>query len=190
MSKEKADLQHVHQLQKQLSEARWDYWVTEVLLSWQWIFLLVCSIVFTLVWLHLVKKNTLLLTLVNGLLTLAFCLIADTLGGELQLWDYPRMLLPWGARIICIDWMIAAHSMLLYQYFSGWRAFLAAAAGLSVLFAGVLEPLAVWMGIYIKYSWSSWYSLPAYFLLFCGMKAAADGIGRRQAGHLERVPKA
>ncbi|ANS76076.1 hypothetical protein AWM70_17035 [Paenibacillus yonginensis] len=188
MEKDKADMRQIHELQEQLSRARWDYWITEVFMSWQWLFLLLSTLVFTLIWLRCLRKDNLMLILINGLIAFIFCILADTIGGEFQLWDYPRMLLPWGARMFCIDWMIAVVSMLAYQYFQRWKSFAAAAAGISIVFAGVLEQLAKVMNIYMDYLWSSWYSLPIYFLLFCGLKAATDGIGRKANPHFQEGP--
>lgn len=174
-------MDNIVRLQQQLSEARLLFWKEEVFLSWQWILLLLVTVLATLAWLRLVVCGKLRPILICGALTLIFSLLADTIGGELLLWDYPRMLIPWGPRNTAIDWMIALFFMLMYQHFPKWRAYLSASLALAVLFSFVLEPLVKAMGIYQEYDWKSWYSFPIYFSMACAIKAATDRLDRISA---------
>ncbi|UJF32345.1 hypothetical protein [Paenibacillus hexagrammi] len=176
-------MNELNELQTALSDARWVYWYQHVFLSWQWLLLLLFTAVLTLVWVMAVDRIRLLAIVFFGSCIFIASLIADSLGGELQLWDYPSMLLPWGPRIICIDWSIAIFSMMIYQLFTNWLLFLGAAICLSAFFSFILEPLASVWDIYQLYAWEYLYSFPIYILLFLLVKAITDKIAAVQKQH-------
>ncbi|MFC0215483.1 CBO0543 family protein [Paenibacillus chartarius] len=154
---------------------RWEYWRHNVLFSWQWLFLVGAAVGLTFIWARLVRWESAKIQLLYGLLIFLFSTIADTIGGELQLWDYPKMFLPWGPRAVEIDWMISIFSMLAFQYAPRWRSFIPVTIGMATLFAFVFEPLAKWMQIYREIAWSPLYSFPIYIAMCCGFKLAAEG---------------
>jgi hypothetical protein len=133
----------IHELQDELRNLRYEYWRDDVLYSYQWFLLLVGMVGILLLWFRYVNRSRLAGILICGLITLEITTSLDVLGAEMQAWDYPSMLLPWGARLFCVDFMISIIIMFLYQWFVSWRIYMLAAAVMSLLFAFVLEPVCI-----------------------------------------------
>lgn len=163
-------LMDIMETQAKLSKIRWDYWRDDIIFSYQWWFLIITFVILFIVWIRLLDKRRLLTILLFGFITLNIVTFLDTLGGELQIWEYPKMILPWGPRILCIDLMISIYFMLLYQFFTKWRSYIFASIILSAIFSFIFEPIAILLGIYIQLSWSHFYSFPIYILLAVSIK--------------------
>ena len=163
-------LMDIMETQAKLSKIRWDYWRDDIIFSYQWWFLIITFVILFIVWIRLLDKRRLLTILLFGFITLNIVTFLDTLGGELQIWEYPKMILPWGPRILCIDLMISIYFMLLYQFFTKWRSYIFASIILSAIFSFIFEPIAILLGIYIQLSWSHFYSFPIYILLAISIK--------------------
>lgn len=163
-------LMDIMETQAKLSKIRWDYWRNDIIFSYQWWFLIITFVILFIVWIRLLDKRRLLMILLFGFITLNIVTFLDTLGGELQIWEYPKMILPWGPRILCIDLMISIYFMLLYQFFTKWRSYIFASIILSAIFSFIFEPIAILLGIYIQLSWSHFYSFPIYILLAISLK--------------------
>ncbi len=169
-------MQDIMNAQEEISTLRWYYWKNEIVFSPQWWFILTFLFILIFVWLRLLDRSRILPILLFGLITLTIASLLDTVGGELQLWEYPKMVLPWGPRVICIDLMIAIFFMLLYQFFKKWSSFLIAAVCLSAIFSFVFEPSAIYMGIYFPLTWSNLYSFPIYILLSACIKLIVEKV--------------
>ncbi|WP_226669933.1 CBO0543 family protein [Metabacillus litoralis] len=166
--------------QKELSIMRWEYWETEVVFTPQWWFLLISFIILFLVWLVILDKTRLVSIFLFGFITFSIVSILDTLGGEMQLWEYPKMILPWGPRIVTIDLMITIFLMLLYQFFHTWKIYILATFCLSAVFSFVMEPIATYLDIYLPIHWSHFYSFPIYILLAVCIKFCVDKLLKTQ----------
>ncbi|PGT82258.1 MULTISPECIES: CBO0543 family protein [Bacillaceae] len=160
----------IMETQAKLSKIRWEYWRDDIIFSYQWWFLIITFVILFIVWIRLLDKSRLLTILLFGFITLNIVTFLDTLGGELQVWEYPKMILPWGPRILCIDLMISIYFMLLYQFFTKWRSYIFASIILSAIFSFIFEPIAILLGIYLQISWSHFYSFPIYILLAISIK--------------------
>ncbi len=159
------DLQDIHEAQNYLSNLRWEYWREEIIFSFQWFFLLFVLFIVLIVWIKTLQRKNLQSTLLVGSFTLIVTTFLDTLGGELQLWEYPYMILPWGPRILCIDIIIAVIFMMNYQFFHKWKSYIFSSTIISAVFSFVLEPLSVLLNLYEPMKWNSFYSFPIYILI-------------------------
>ncbi|WP_100012265.1 CBO0543 family protein [Lentibacillus sediminis] len=166
----------IKEAQQKLSELRGEYWLQEVVFSFQWWFLLISMLLIGLLWLRIVDRKMLRGITLYGVITLGIVMFLDVFGAELVLWDYPAMVLPWGSRIIFINMIISIVYMLLYQCFPAWNRFILASAVTALIFAFVLEPLAIYMNIYEPYTWEHIYSFPIYILLPIIIKWVVDKI--------------
>lgn len=173
----------IYDAQKKLSELRWNYWREEVVFSWRWWMLLAATLIMILVWLKLARKNEKPVLLLYGFLTLLISNTLDVVGAELMRWDYPYMVLPWGARLFSADLGLGVSLSLLYQYFKSWKGFAAASTCAAAVFAFVLEPVLVWLNIYNPYAWEHYYSFSCYIALACGVKAFADYVSGSGGGN-------
>lgn len=173
MSYSFSDIVHI---QGVLKIKRWEYWREEVVFTPQWWFMLGVLLFIFIVWIKIVDKSRLQSILLVGFTTLSIAFFLDVFGGEFSLWDYPKMVLPWGARNTCIDLMISILFMLLYQFLTSWKKYFLGAVFTSATFSFVFEPISVWMSIYDPYNWSKIYSFPIYILLMILIKAFVDKV--------------
>lgn len=168
------------QLQSELTRIREELFFTYILFSPQWFLVLGALIgAYALLW-RLIDRSRLFPILFVGLLLFGISLTADSIGADFLLWDYPRMLMPWGPRMVSIDLIIPVGYMLIYQYFREWRPYFLASLALAALYAFVFEPLSRALYIYLVYHWKDIYSFPIYVGLALFAKWAADRIDRIQ----------
>lgn len=172
----KIDMTDIHMIQEQLSYVRWVYWRENVLFSPIWWLLLINTLVVIGIWWRFVDRKRIGRILLFGFIVFSSVMFLDMLGGELQWWDYPSMVLPWGARVISVDIMIAIYFMLIYQKFRRWRSFILASVIMATFFAFVFEPLARMINIYEPIRWKYVYSIPIYTALSAAAKWIAEKI--------------
>ncbi|HZG77319.1 MAG TPA: CBO0543 family protein [Paenibacillus sp.] len=168
------------ELQRQLTDAREAYFFNKVVYSYQW-WLQLAAIVgaYALFW-FLVDRRRLPAILLVGFIVFAIAVTADGIGGDLVLWDYPRMGIPWGERLLQADLVMPVGYMLVYQQFREWKPFFVACVALSALYAFVLEPFAIFTDVYEPFAWRHVYSFPIYAALGGIAKWAADAAERAQ----------
>ncbi|MDQ1914405.1 CBO0543 family protein [Paenibacillus sp. GD4] len=160
----------VHEAAMHLNEVRISYWTSHTVFSYSWWFLLISTAGAFLLWIKLVDRKRLLEISLFGSLVLTLIMLLDMIGGELQLWDYPTMVLPWGPRNVCVDIIMTVIYMLIYQYAVRWSTFILALLVMSFLFSFVFEPIAVWLKVYFPFVWQHYYSIPGYLLIGILMK--------------------
>jgi hypothetical protein len=151
--------------QEELGQLRWEYWREYVFLSFAWWFLIVSLVIFLLLWWHYVDRSRLKDILLFGMSLLVLTIFLDILGSELNLWDYPAMVLPWGARLICVDLIIPLGFMVVFQLTDRWLTFIMGSFAVAGVYAFILEPIAIWIDVYDPIVWKFWYSFPIYILL-------------------------
>ncbi len=156
----------IMRLKVQLQEARTLYWHTSVLLTFQWWFSVLTPLCFIGLWVRLHKRAGLLETALYGSLWAIVAICLDAAGTEFLLWEYPYTIIPHASKIISADLTALPLSlMLVYQYCPTPRTFAWGTLALAALFAFVIEPFLVWLGIYKLYHWSYLYSFVLYILL-------------------------
>ncbi|WNF35265.1 CBO0543 family protein [Bacillaceae bacterium IKA-2] len=143
-----------------------DYWKTHTLFSFNWWFLFVTTIGFLILWLWLLDKSRVIEIITFGLLLTTIVCILDLIGITLVLWSYPDRLAPFLTPIFEVHRIhMPILYMLIYQYFKPWKSFILVITFASFIFAFVLEPITVWLGVYIIHNWRYMYSFPIYILL-------------------------
>ncbi len=169
-------LHEIHLQQTKLSELRWSYWSEEVFFSFQWFFLVISTLVLVYLWIKILDRSRLLSILLFSSLVFIIASTLDTIGGELQFWEYPYMILPWGLRILSIDLMISIFYSLLFQYVSKWKPFILGSILIAFIFAFVFENVAIWLNIYAPIVWEHIYSFPIFILIPLIGKKIVDSI--------------
>ena len=148
-----------------------DYWKTHTLFSFNWWFLFVTTIGVLILWLWLLDKSRVIEIITFGLLLSTIVFILDLIGITMVLWSYPDRLAPILTPIIEVHKMhMPIIYMLIYQYFKPWKSFILVIIFASFIFAFVLEPITVWLGIYIIHNWRYMYSFPIYISLGIALK--------------------
>ena len=70
--------------------------------------------------------------------------------------------------------------MLVYQgYGQVWKYFLIAIFITSAFISFLIEPLFIWIGIYVEYKWKHIFSFPIYILLACFVKVLVELINKK-----------
>ncbi len=176
--------EEIMQIKVQLHEARVLYWHVAVLFSFQWWLSISVPLFFIWAWYKLCRRSQLVETALYGLFWAAAATYLDTLGTSFLLWEYPYTILPYGSKHLSVNLTsLPIALMLVYQYCPSWPAFARGTVAISLVFAFVLEPLLVWLGIYIMYHWTYWYSFIIYILLSFLFRWAAKKIIAIQSGH-------
>jgi len=171
-------MKEVMELQENYGQILRKYFFEHVLFSIQWWFLLSVTIGLWIIWAFLVDKQRLKIILLIGLFTSIIALVADELGLSYVLWSYPYYLLPYTSTQYPIDAaVIPVFYMLLYQYFSKWKPYLATLTIITLFSIFLAEPLFIKLGIYIPLNeWKHWYSAPGYMLIGIFAKIFGDKI--------------
>ncbi|TYP75453.1 CBO0543 family protein [Paenibacillus methanolicus] len=159
-------------------QANKDYfqlWKEHILFGWQWWLQAILFVGPIAAWLLVRRKDSTDRLLYAG----CFCLLAtswlDFIGNSFGLWYYPYKFLPSLPPYVPWETTITVEILLLIQYgsrISPWWS--AAALGLFNSFIG--EPIAEWLGLYVRLHWRYIYSLPLYAVLYM----IAHRISRRQ----------
>lgn len=165
------NLQDVTDAQRHLFETNYTYWIEHVLLSFNWWFLILISIVPWFIWWKFVDKKKLLEMFTVGFLSMAIVSLLDLIGSSFVFWTYGfsvvQMLLP----LITVDLtLLPVINMLLYQLFPKWKPYIISSIVVALFGTFIAEPLFVWLGIYILHSWEYFYSLPIYVMIAIGLK--------------------
>ncbi|MFC7063120.1 CBO0543 family protein [Halobacillus seohaensis] len=184
MSEEKfpEPLEEVYLAERILLESNYHYWIEHVLFTFNWWFLLALTIVPWIIWFRLVDRNRLLEISFIGAIVATTAIILDTIGTSLQLWSYGYKLVQMISPLYPIDLsLLPVLFMLLYQWFTTWKAYIISQTILAALGSFVAEPLFIWLGIYILHEWEIYYSFPIYIALAIIFKGLVEKLKANQA---------
>jgi hypothetical protein len=157
--------------QTQFTQMRMEHWLQYELFSFQWWLLVSVFVVPWIIWGIFVDKRRIVELLLLGALLSCIVITLDATGVELHLWSYNFKVFPLYNRLLSIDLSLLPVSyMFLYQWFPGWRQYLAASIVLSLGGAFLAEPLFTALGIYNPHAWKHLYSFPIYIVLAVMMK--------------------
>ncbi|MBM7660283.1 hypothetical protein JOC85_001050 [Bacillus mesophilus] len=157
--------EEIIQLKLKLRDLSLEHWMDETVFSFNWWLLLFSSIIFFIIWIKVLDKKRIIEISAFGLLVGTITFLLDIIGVSLVFWSYPDQLIPLVNSIFEIHNIhLPIIYMIIYQYFKTWKSFLIALTVSSSIFAFVLEPLTVWLGIYEVYRWKYLFSFPIYIL--------------------------
>lgn len=178
MTQANITIHDVHEAQQLVSQLRLSYWQQHVVGSFQWWIVISFTMIVALLWWKTLQPRKSVASILFASLSLVFIMFLDTIGGDLQLWEYGSMVLPWGARLVCVDIDLAMIYAIVYELVRKWNWFAAVSGIIALVCAYVLEPLSQLLGIYYTYGWRHIYSVPFYFAIPLLFKYVTDGIMR------------
>lgn len=80
-------------------------------------------------------------------------------------WEYPDRLMPMLPNYFPIDYvLIPVIFMLVYQKFSGWKAFIWASLLMAAFLSLIADPVLVWLNLYQPLTWQYHYGIPVFVL--------------------------
>jgi len=170
----------IAEVEKYLVQIKTENWRQEDLFSPAWWIMAATLAIPWIIWWRYVDRSRMLQITLLGMLTLIVAAYLDTIGCELALWQYNKMLVPFWSRLICVDFSIMPVTyMFIFQYFRRWLTFTLISLLVALVFAFLVEPLLVWVGIYQLNAWSHWYSFAIYFIQAVFIRALVEKIGAR-----------
>ncbi|WP_209123841.1 CBO0543 family protein [Alkalihalobacillus sp. BA299] len=141
-------------------------WLEYVFLSWQWWLCVVLSTLPWLFWYKFRQKKSTNRLLLGGFFIISISMFLDSLGSELNLWDYRYEVIPflpsfmpWDLSLLPVLFLFIVqikpnvHPLL--------KAFL-----FSIICAFIGEPLFKWLGFYNAINWNEFYSFTIYIVLY------------------------
>lgn len=162
-----------HELQWQLTSARFEEWFQNDLFHFKWWILVSLYLLCAYIWWKTVDKRRLREIVLYTAIIILIILTLDELGEELTLWDYLVDVFPLFPPISAIDFScLPLVYSLIYQHFRTWKSFTIASFMMAVIFCFVCEPIFVFAGIYQPLTWKYYYGLPIYFTMAISTKAA------------------
>lgn len=158
------------EIEKQYEHLRqlWsDYWIQEVVFTYQWWIIVLMLIIPFFIWWRLVDKTRIIEISIVGLMSSIIAFILDQIGSSLGFWTYPYTL----THLERDMWAVADFSilpffyMMIYQWFPKWKTYLIGIVLFAVFSAFVGETIFQWLGIYVMLNWEHIYSVIGYILL-------------------------
>lgn len=164
-----------------LIDLSYSHWVHSDLFSLNWWILFCSTIIPYFIWWKLVDKNRFFELFSYGLVCACIAMTLDVMGTEMMLWSYPDKLFPWIPPLIPADLVVIPLSaMLVYQYFNKWTFFLFANILWAILFAYIIEPIFLYLGMFaLGPSWGHTHSFIGFFLLGIVLKLFMTGLKRK-----------
>ncbi len=185
---ESQSFQRLLEVQSKVVELQTEHWLKFEVFTAQFWLLVAMLIVPWFIWWKLADKKRLAEILIYGLLVETVAVLLDEIGCQLNLWEYHYDIEPLFPRLISMNFtMFPVGHMLIYQYFTGWKPFIYASLAAAIFFSFIGEPLFVWLGIYRLVNWSSFFSLPIYFIIAVALKAVLSSIMKAQRKALKIV---
>lgn len=165
----------VKMVDRHLAEIRVEYFVHENLFTFQWWLLGTLMILPWVAFYFLVKKQSLIETLLFGAFISTLAVFLDDLGVELQLWSYKYQFFKLIPRLNPVDYSILpVFYMIIYQKFRSWKGYIIAISLFAAFASFIAEPIFIGLDIYKPYKWEHWYSFPGYILLGSLVKAIVE----------------
>lgn len=141
-------------------------WLSNDLFSINWWFLLVFILVFLFIGWRLVDRTRLMEILLVGCMAAIIGDFLDVAGSSFVLWSYPIMFIPVMPPMVPVNLVyLPVMYMLMYQYFTGWKSYIAASIVLAAFNSFVCEPITVWLKLYKLNNWEYIYSFPIYIAM-------------------------
>jgi len=175
------------EMQRQLRDASMNYWYKYVFNTWQWWLNIATLILPVILWWKLANKKKLMEIVIYGFFASAFAVFFDTIGETSVLWEYPYLVIPMDYILVDTDYSVLPVAyMLVYQYFSTWKSFIAANIIISAVFTFLSEPLLMWLGLYELHGWKYIYSFPIYVAIAIVSKWFTEFFIRTQAASVNK----
>ena len=168
-------LYEMGKLSKQLSQARLDKWYIDFA-TWQFYFLLLCLVLPWLIWIHYARRHDAPRGVYFfGVLVALLTSFIDQAGVFYSLYIYPIKIFPFlDTFVTAYIGVVPVFYMFIYTYSQSWKQYLPALTVTAIFFSFVLEPLNVWIGVYIMMAWTYYYSTLVYLVVGLIAKVATD----------------
>lgn len=160
---------------QEVSDIKKQFFLEQVIGSYQWWLLLFLAIVPWIIWLALVNKQRLRSIVLTGFSAAMLTTTFDEIGVSLALWAYPYQLVYFTSWLIPVNFSVVPISfMIFYQYCRTWKSYIIILILFSLFAALIAEPIFDRMHIAVVIRWKYIYSPPFYIAIGCASKWLAD----------------
>jgi hypothetical protein len=178
--------EEITDIRQTLHDAVLKYWLNDNLFTFNWWLIFVLIIGFPIVWWIFAEKKRIFEILTYGLLVGAVAVFFDVIGSSYVLFGWRTKPLPLTPTLLPYFTILPVVFMLMYQIFKSFKWFSLANVLMALVFAFVIEPVIVWMGIYDLSNWRHFYSFLVYLALGIPTKAFMMLLVRKQGEVMER----
>jgi hypothetical protein len=141
-------------------------WTVQILFSWRWWLGIILSIMPWIVWIKIRDKKDSARLLFVGLVVMLTTGTMDSIGLAYNAWHYDWEVLPLATAFIPYDYSLyPVGIMLILQFGPKINAYIKAVA-FAFCTAFIFEEPFVWLSMYDRQSWKSWYSFIIYIPLY------------------------
>ncbi|MGM7722099.1 CBO0543 family protein [Metabacillus sp. Hm71] len=156
----------IYELIEETHNKKLDFWIENVVFTWQWWLGVFLSVVPWILWFYFRKKESTYRLLCAGFFIIFISCWFDFIGITLGLWHYNYDVLPFLPSYLPWDFTILpVIVMFLIQYKPNFNPYFKA-----FIFAGgsalIGEPIFEWIKIYNSEQWEYIYSFPIFFVLY------------------------
>lgn len=168
-------LYEMGELSKKISHARIEKWYTDLTI-WQFYFCVLCLALPWLIWIYYARRHEAPRGVYFfGALVALLCSFIDQAGIFYSLYFYPIKVFPFldtfSPAFIAV---IPVVFMFVYTCCPSWKQYLTGLALTTILLSFVIEPITVWIGIYMLMKWTYYYSALVYLVVGLVAKTATD----------------
>jgi hypothetical protein len=140
-------------------------WTTQMIFSWRWWLLVILTILPWIVWIKIRDKKDTARLLFIGLIVMLVTGTLDTIGIDYNAWHYDWQLFPINVSFPWNYSLFPVGVMLILQFNPQINKYIKALV-FSFFTAFLFTQPFIWLGMYDRQSWESWYSFVIYVPLY------------------------
>jgi len=144
-------------------------WMEEIVFTWRWwIEISILILPWVYFWFYLRKKPDTYRLVCAGFSTMLSATYMDVVGMALRLWGYPTKEVPLVPPFITWDLCAIPVITMVFLHYQRKVNPILKSIVLGILGSFVMQPFAVWVGLYIPYHWKHVYSFPLVIIIYLG----------------------
>ncbi|WP_088225575.1 CBO0543 family protein [Desulfosporosinus sp. FKB] len=144
-------------------------WVNQIVFTWRWwieISIMILPWVYSCRYLR--KKTDTYRLVCACFFTMLAATYMDTIGMALHLWGYPTKEVPLVPPYLTWDLSVIPVITMIFLHYCQSISPIIKSLVLGILGSFIMQPFAVWVGLYIPYHWQHAYSFPLVIIIYQG----------------------
>ncbi|QUH25325.1 CBO0543 family protein [Serpentinicella alkaliphila] len=159
------DIKEMYDLVVKAHENLYDYWLKNILFTWQWWIGVLLTILPWAIWIKYRRKESTTRLLFAGTVTIIITYFLDLIGTILGLWYYKWKVIPLIPTYMPWDYTLFPVSIMFFLQVKPNASKYTKSFIFSIMSVG-FEKLFVWLDFYKEVRWRSLYSFPIYIVIY------------------------
>ena len=168
------DIKEMYDLVVKAHENLYDYWLKNILFTWQWWIGVLLTILPWAIWIKYRRKESTTRLLLAGAYIIIITSFLDFIGTILGLWYYKSNIVPFIPAYMPWDFTLFPVSVMFFLQVKPNAGKYIKSFMFSIMCIG-FEKLFIWLDFYEEVRWRSFYSFPIYIVVYL----IADYIARQ-----------